>query len=275
MDKVIWVLIEWVIRVILYGTVLGLNLFAPPPIRYTADWSRYSYPMTTTTKYPWQVFSLFTLTTAVGLTFLLAQDPSSVSSAKEQSKAETHKFNFWRNFWKRSYRHQAYLSLTMAICLSLLVVEVLKISTGGLRPDYLHRCFGPDPLPPLNEIPAIPTCPYPKADREGRKSFPSGHTNLAACVGGWLGLLTAKRMRFLDSWLPWASDALQHVFLLYAVVIGASRITDYRHHIEDVTVGGVIGLCAAHFAWWSYFPERKQDRGGSELVNHVDDMILV
>ena len=67
-------------------------------------------------------------------------------------------------------------------------------------------------------------------------SFPSGHTSMAAAVGGALFVMMNKKI----SWL----------FLLIPLLMGWSRITLFVHYPSDVLFGlitGTLSLVAAYF----------------------------
>jgi len=44
---------------------------------------------------------------------------------------------------------------------------------------------------------------------------------------------------------------------IFSIAIALSRVFDYRHHWEDVTVGGLIGLIVGTFTYFYYYPSLK------------------
>ena len=86
--------------------------------------------------------------------------------------------------------------------------------------------------------------------REGRKSFPSGHSSLA--FSGWV-YLALFLYDFLGAFLPPVGNEGGQVWTLFvatmptlgAVLVGCSRVSDYWHHPTDVMAGAALGtLCA-------------------------------
>nr|ACN27039.1 unknown [Zea mays] len=51
--------------------------------------------------------------------------------------------------------------------------------------------------------------------------------------------------------------------LLLASLVGVSRVDDYRHHWEDVFVGGLIGFIMAVLCYLHFFPPPYHDQGCS------------
>ncbi|WEL39716.1 phosphatidic acid phosphatase [Encephalitozoon hellem] len=127
-----------------------------------------------------------------------------------------------------------YLSFIIACLATSAIVENMKNMVGRLRPDFLSRCS-----------PVGGKCTgSPKLILEGRRSFPSGHTSIAACSFIFLVLFASK-----ESKLPRIRAKLNQVFvfLLYftllvvPVAVGASRVMDNKHFVSDVIGGGIIG----------------------------------
>jgi len=44
---------------------------------------------------------------------------------------------------------------------------------------------------------------------------------------------------------------------VFSIAISLSRVFDYRHHWEDVTVGSLIGLIVGTFTYFYYYPSLK------------------
>jgi len=163
--------------------------------------------------------------------------------------------------------HVAICGLWEAYCWTTAVTELGKVYIQEPRPDYAARCWGlapgdpaPDPLTPCTEQrqAGVPV--------DGLKSFPSGHTSSALCIGGYLTFyalhcvycrkhspfrrLCATQLRHTS-----AADRLrflghQLLLLLYMLPLwtglwmGYSRIYDWQHHAWDVNAGATIGLLA-------------------------------
>ncbi|TFY66735.1 hypothetical protein EVG20_g4346 [Dentipellis fragilis] len=183
--------------------------------------------------------------------------------------------------------HHGFLALYSGRALSHIITEALKNRVGRLRPDFLARCA-------WDTVAAMCTGD-PDTVKDGRRSFPSGHSStafagmtflslfLAGKTAAWCfaapappGSLAASRLtRLVLAFLP----------LTFATWVAISRVEDYRHHKEDVIVGSLIGILSsgiAYFIYWpspfsveSFLPEKVgrprmvygEDRGGGRLRN--------
>ena len=157
---------------------------------------------------------------------------------------------FLRYYFKaRRYQiHITILGLVLAVGFTYLFTNIIKLSAGRLRPDFLSRCH------PAQNTTVFSCTGNAKLVREGRKSFPSGHTSYSFAGMGYLSLvllghftipsLAGRSLKILVVSLP----------LLLASFIGLSRIFDYRHHWQDVLGGAVLGLSVAYVTYRQYFP---------------------
>ncbi|KAF9330261.1 hypothetical protein BG006_006785 [Podila minutissima] len=120
--------------------------------------------------------------------------------------------------------HNGVLGLLVSVLLTTMITQVIKVTVGKHRPDFLARC-----IPMLNGVQlthdeplslwTVDVCTQTDKSvlQEGMRSFPSGH----------------------------ASSAL---------LIAISRIRDYRHSGVDVTWGSITGIIFAVFAYFQYYP---------------------
>jgi len=147
--------------------------------------------------------------------------------------------------------------LMQVLMVTLLVVEIVKLCVGELRPDFLARC-----QPSLT---APPVCTGDASKIwEGRKSFPSGHSAMMFSFMMYLSMVLAHEFQLFDS-LRWrasrsldddlqllSSTPVQHSYitgrlllalapLILASIVAISRVTDNWHHPHDIFWGGVIG----------------------------------
>ncbi|KAG9018350.1 hypothetical protein FRB93_000053 [Tulasnella sp. JGI-2019a] len=150
--------------------------------------------------------------------------------------------------------HHAALSCFAGWTISSLITTTLKVRIGRLRPDFLDRCAWDT----FNSV----CTGSPKIIREGRKSFPSGHSTTAFSGLGFLFLFLAGKTGAFCLTTVIGRKA-HHSRLLMLILtawplalagwVAVSRVEDYRHHKEDVIVGSLIGFscaCAAYFIYW-------------------------
>jgi phosphatidate phosphatase len=73
-----------------------------------------------------------------------------------------------------------------------------------------------------------------------RLSFPSGHSSFAFAVAIYCVIYMQTRITWRGSKL--LKYFLQLIFIAAAAYTGFSRISDYKHHWEDVLGGSVLGI---------------------------------
>jgi diacylglycerol diphosphate phosphatase/phosphatidate phosphatase len=158
--------------------------------------------------------------------------------------------------WTRSAEdfHHAALGLAEGMALTFLLTNVLKASVGALRPDFLSRCQ-PDPQGDCTGDPDLV--------RKGRDSFPSGHASLFFAGGAYLSLyLWGKLQPFRTDGSLWKILLILSP-LVAASLVGASRITDHRHHWEDVLAGAVLGTGFAYLGYRLHYPDPWSREAGT------------
>ncbi|GAA5855261.1 hypothetical protein JCM8547_009007 [Rhodosporidiobolus lusitaniae] len=170
--------------------------------------------------------------------------------------------------------HHAVLGLWSSRELMRVTVEFIKNRVGRLRPDFLSRCAWSATLQACTGDDWLV--------KDGRRSFPSGHSSTA-----WQGLLflalyvagkngafayfnppipsliplsgprTSRLPPLLRSLL--ASHLLRLILacspLVLAIWIPLTRLEDNYHHPTDVATGSFIGAVCALGGYLSYFPK--------------------
>jgi membrane-associated phospholipid phosphatase len=103
---------------------------------------------------------------------------------------------------------------------------------------------------------------------EGRKSFPSGHSGWALCCGGFLSLYLSGKLQVFRP--PGQGQAWRLCVvvapLLTACAAALTRIQDNKHHWQDVTVGGIIGLVVCFLCYLQYYPSPLSPQCDSPLA---------
>ncbi|EJD41799.1 PAP2-domain-containing protein [Auricularia subglabra TFB-10046 SS5] len=138
-----------------------------------------------------------------------------------------------------------------------LIVEMLKNRVGRLRPDFLDRCKWDA---------AISACTgNAEKVRDGRRSFPSGHSSSAFTGLGFVALLLAHKLLAAPTGSGLVASRLARISIVFAPLvlagwIAVSRVEDYRHHVEDVFAGSLIGSLCILGTWHIYWPSPFRSR---------------
>ncbi|XP_017791837.1 PREDICTED: phospholipid phosphatase 5 [Habropoda laboriosa] len=139
--------------------------------------------------------------------------------------------------------YQAVLSVT------LIMHNIFLI--GRPRPDFFWRCF-----PDGQTNPDFKCNGNPVVIRDGKKSFPSGHSSFAFASFGFIALYVAGKLHtfsLVGKGQSWKLCAFV-LPICIALVIALSRTCDYHHHWQDVVAGSVIGYFLAYMCYRHYYP---------------------
>ncbi|MEW5851245.1 MAG: phosphatase PAP2 family protein [Myxococcota bacterium] len=177
--------------------------------------------------------------------------------------------------------HHFLLGAAQAQLGTYLLTELTKNAAGRLRPDYRDRMAryycapGRDP-PQGVDCTAVRAQAAREGDgvyidekefNDGRRSFPSGHASNAFAVASYLAL-------FFGGEFVWGEHASavtritgvmgQIAALTAALFVCGTRLTDGRHHPEDVAVGAGLGAALGAGAYFLHF-----DLKGNPMVRSV------
>jgi len=269
------IIVEILVRLALLAIYGWLELWASPFTRIIQpeDWSLYSYPHNKDTVEVWLLSVVAVAVPIISLVITATYNNRYISrkglmlNNPGKSKPPRYTILSRKNFIFSDIT-DAFLSYTLAAIACGVITGIGKIMAGRPRPDFFNRCF---PLIPIDDTVAVRNkvatltnltlvCDG-DADliKEGRKSFPSGHSSQAFCTFGfmafyvWGKTLAYARKGQLSSWRFIAGWPL----MCAALAVAISRTQDYRHHWEDVTVGSILGLVSAYLCYRLYYPKLR------------------
>lgn len=166
--------------------------------------------------------------------------------------------------------HQAIIGLLFSYFIVGLIGNILEVFAGRLRPDFLSVCqpdlalveqiynsynFSHDiNYGPRNLFNSSICTGSPKDILNERTSFPSGHSYTSFSLLSYLALYIAGQIHLLDkkSYL-WKFVVVLTPYAI-SIAVAMSRVYDNRHHWEDVTIGGLIGLVSGTLTYFYYYP---------------------
>ncbi|KAF4350992.1 hypothetical protein F8388_021699 [Cannabis sativa] len=156
--------------------------------------------------------------------------------------------------------HHSILGLLFAVVITGVLTEAIKNAVGRPRPDFFWRCF-PDGIDAYDRWGDV-ICHGKASDiKEGHKSFPSGHTSWSFAGLGFLSLYLSGKIQVFDRNGHVAKLCITFFPLLFASLVGISRVDDYWHHWQDVFAGGLLGLVVATFCYCQFFPLPYHNEG--------------
>uniref|UniRef100_A0A452ZS51 Phosphatidic acid phosphatase type 2/haloperoxidase domain-containing protein n=1 Tax=Aegilops tauschii subsp. strangulata TaxID=200361 RepID=A0A452ZS51_AEGTS len=151
--------------------------------------------------------------------------------------------------------------LLFSVLITGVLTDAIKDGVGRPRPNFYYRCF-PDGVPNYKAVTRQVICHGDaKVIKEGHKSFPSGHTSWSFAGLGFLSWYLAGKIRVFDRGGHIAKLCIVILPLLFAAMVGVSRVADYWHHWQDVFAGGILGLVVASFCYLQFFPHPASKHG--------------
>ncbi|KAL5123013.1 putative lipid phosphate phosphatase 3, chloroplastic [Glycine soja] len=130
--------------------------------------------------------------------------------------------------------------------------EAIKNAVGRPRPDFFWRCF-PDGKDVYDKWGDVICHGDKKVIKEGYKRSFAGL--------GFLSLYLSGKIKAFDRKGHVAKLCIVFMPLLFASLIGISRVDDYWHHWQDVFAGGLLGLTVATFCYLQFFPPPYHSEG--------------
>ncbi|RNC48772.1 phosphatidic acid phosphatase [Trypanosoma cruzi] len=134
---------------------------------------------------------------------------------------------------------------SFSVSLDYCIVNLCKLYAGRLRPDFIHRLAKEGITESnFNQFTHDQIC---GAAREGRLSFPSGHTSSAFAGFVPLVLYLLCRTGTLRTGAFYTA-AVSLLPLIFPLIVSISRTRDNKHHFSDIVGGAVVGTFSALFS---------------------------
>ncbi|CAG5861409.1 unnamed protein product [Menidia menidia] len=145
------------------------------------------------------------------------------------------------------------------------LTDLAKYTIGRPRPNFLAVCA---PKACTGYVPVI-NCTGSLADvTESRLSFYSGHSSFGMYCMLFLALYVQARLS--AKWARLLRPTVQFFLVAFAVYVGYTRVSDYKHHWSDVLVGllqgALVAILNVRFVS-DFFKERPPRRVRSEGVD--------
>ncbi|KAG0366020.1 hypothetical protein BGZ54_005936 [Gamsiella multidivaricata] len=162
--------------------------------------------------------------------------------------------------------HNGILGLLVSVLLTTIFTQVIKVTVGKHRPDFLSRC-----QPMLNGTALTKDEPLQlwtydvcsQTDhailKDGYRAFPSGHASTAFAGLFYVSLWLGGKMHVFDRRGYSLKGVVLIIPILAALLVAISRVQDYKHAGIDVTWGAIIGMIFAVFAYHQYYPILTSD----------------
>ncbi|KAF8188390.1 phosphatidic acid phosphatase type 2/haloperoxidase [Pholiota molesta] len=153
--------------------------------------------------------------------------------------------------------HNGSLGLVLSLALTGAMTQIVKITVGRPRPDFVDRCQPPpgsvDPPFGLSSWTICTQTDFAIMN-DGFRSFFSGHSSLSFAGLGFLSYYLAGKMHLFDKRGHAGKAWLALSPFMAASLVAISRSMDYRHHWQDILVGSLIGTLFSFFGYRQYYP---------------------
>ncbi|KAL2096847.1 hypothetical protein ACEWY4_006054 [Coilia grayii] len=125
-------------------------------------------------------------------------------------------------------------------CVSQSLTDLAKFTIGRPRPNFMAVC---NPTSCKGYVLNINCTGNPRNVTESRLSFYSGHSSFGMYSMLFLALYVQARM--VAKWTRLLRPTIQFFLVAFAVYVGYTRVSDYKHHWSDVLVGLLQGALIA------------------------------
>ncbi|XP_067872317.1 phospholipid phosphatase 2-like [Heterodontus francisci] len=124
------------------------------------------------------------------------------------------------------------------------LTDVAKYTVGRLRPSFLALCKPNMSLVDCSQYVQSDVCTGAASDiTEARLSFYSGHSSFGMYCMVFLSLYV--QVRLCAKWARLLRPTIQFFLLAFAIYVGYTRVSDYRHYWSDVLAGFFQGAVVA------------------------------
>uniref|UniRef100_A0A4W5QPB5 Phospholipid phosphatase 2 n=1 Tax=Hucho hucho TaxID=62062 RepID=A0A4W5QPB5_9TELE len=120
------------------------------------------------------------------------------------------------------------------------LTDLAKFTIGRPRPNFLSVC---NPTVCSGYMLQLNCTGNPRNVTESRLSFYSGHSAFGMYSMLFLALYVQARMQ--GKWTRLVRPTVQFFLVSFAVYVGYTRVSDYKHHWSDVLVGLLQGTLVA------------------------------
>lgn len=188
----------------------------------------------------WKAKTFLLVTTffiLIGAVILLSFDKVEIHLAINEVNSGF--LDFFFTYW--TYLGDGVFAPIVILVLGILFFKQRKLSTftlgfgililAGVLSQTLKRAFFSDALRPSGIIGSENLYLVPGIDVHTYHSFPSGHTTAGFAFMAFIALFFFAKNKFM-----------QFILAITAVLIGYSRMYLSQHFLEDVVVGGILGI---------------------------------
>lgn len=120
------------------------------------------------------------------------------------------------------------------------LTDLAKFTIGRPRPNFLSVCA---PVTCNGYMPQINCTGLLRNVTESRLSFYSGHSSFGMYCMLFLSLYIQARMQ--GKWTRLVRPTIQFFLVAFALYVGYTRVSDFKHHPTDVLVGLLQGALIA------------------------------
>ncbi|XP_077573810.1 phospholipid phosphatase 2-like [Stigmatopora nigra] len=120
------------------------------------------------------------------------------------------------------------------------LTDLAKFTIGRPRPNFMAVCA---PKVCTGYMQVINCTGRPQDVTESRLSFYSGHSSFGMYCMLFLALYVQARL--VAKWARLLRPTIQFFLVAFAVYVGYTRVSDYKHHWSDVLVGLLQGALIA------------------------------